>query len=85
MTFPLEWSPMPGDDATPGERDGAWRAAFATPELDADSEAFSMVASRLTASVPHATVVSVMRVQVWLVVLSVCARGPCSVRLQPPR
>ena len=61
---PAEWLPMPGDDAPPSERKSPeWLMAYSTPELDAHSEAYAFVSSRLRATVPHARVVSVQRVQ----------------------
>ena len=63
MVAPPEWLPMEGDGAAPSERNGAWLTAYATPALDADSEAHAFVSARLRATVPHARVVSVERVQ----------------------
>ena len=63
MTFPPEWAPMPGDDAPPGKRDGAWLAAYATPELDVDSAEHSVFSSMLRKGMPHARNFKVQRVQ----------------------
>ena len=54
---------MPGDDAPAGERDGAWLAAYATPEVKADSAEHGLLSSMLRKGVPHARVVTVQRVQ----------------------
>ena len=63
MAQPSEWCPMPGDDAPPGERDGAWWTRTHTPELDADSIEHAFVAEKLRVHVPSARGITVQRVQ----------------------